>query len=200
MALAQKSTPTIPTAQDRIDYLVNMSDADLCGVFNGSKVLIEEPISNRRSIKSPFDCSELEMRSKLDIGKYLGDIVHSEWSQTMMRDVANSIRVAAQMAPEMIRAAVNEIRRNNSLTPVIEAELTDGPFIGTVRSQNAEQTVLIDEPGSKLIIFDNDKLMNLPKVGSKVKLSRPEGALAFTVTTLQQAAEQTRSASRGMAM
>jgi hypothetical protein len=202
MAISTPAAPRVPSATDRTHYIVNMEDRDLCAVWCGAKLLIEDPITHKRALKDPFECTPAELKSKLDLGKYLGDLVTKNWSQDMIAGVSNSIRVAAQIAPELVNAAVNEVRRNHSLLPVVEAALHDGGFDvrGRIRSRNDTQTVVVDPLGTKLYVFENKDLDSQGRVGDNVHVTRPEGALAFTVATLEQAKAAAPARPRAMGL
>lgn len=189
---APQQPARIPSAAEHAEFILSVSDKDLCAVFCGAKVLIEDPFTHKREIKSPFECTTAEMKSKVDIGKYLGEFVTKSWSNDMIAGVSQSIRMAAQIAPELLVAAMNEVRRNHMMLPYVEASADNGPYEGKVRSRNDSQTVLVDKNGSKIYVLENNELDSLPKVGETVRVSRPEGALAFTVTPLQQTKQQGR--------
>ncbi len=181
----------IPTAQDSVAYVTELSDRDLCGIFCGSMVLLRDPVSHKNVVRSAFQVTDSERLQKVELGKYLGELVMRERA-ALIPQIAESIRFAAQMAPELVVAAMNEVRRNFNMPTYVDPALEGGPFEGIVRAQNATQTVLLDKLGKKSIVLENSTLSTVPPHGASVKVERAKGPDSFTVTVLQLGSKRDR--------
>ena len=172
---------------------------EVCQVAFGRRYIVEDTADHKVVLVDAHAATPAQRENRIDLGKHLSGAMMKDWSPSEMAMIGDSFRRAAQMAPDLVSEARNEVRRNKNLTPIVEVAFAKEPrdvIEGRVTGQNDTQTILTrarkghaGESGrvEEMIVFDNDSFIKPPKPNETVRIQRDAPTGLFKADPLSNA-------------